>query len=526
MDLGKEWSCTLVTLTCFACTAFLILRTLLKREGLTWLPMPHNASVLWGHEKTVFSMSAGMAYAQWLKDLNTNVLKIRGALGNRDLLVLADPFAVTHIMQRRIYDYPHSNVVRPRIARLLGKSLAWVEGEQEHKRMRQLVATSLAPEAIRRGAYNVHAAADTLQERLQSHLANKSGSMTINVIDWTNQATLDVIGRFAFAHDFGGGIDQDARKILSVWRNMAKAAISRKGLFVLMILRRFPFLNHLPLEALLAQGNVRHTIREGIAKELIRRSQNLAVDDTDSNNLLSRLASAHEARLITMDELMDHITTYIFAGSETSSQTLGYALWELAKDPERQFRLRDECLSYAEPHISYDDSQTKLPYLDAVVREILRLHPALAYMERVSVKEDILPLRHPLVTPDGKQLRSIKISAGQIVVIPIHTINRMDSVWGDGSAFRPERWLEEMPPRDILSSGWSNVMSFGDGPRNCVGFRLALFQIKVLLMTLVRHFEFQDSGAIIVDKIASSMQPTVQGQEELGPYLPITVTAL
>jgi hypothetical protein len=50
--------------------------------------------------------------------------------------------------------------------------------------------------------------------------------------------------------------------------------------------------------------------------------------------------------------------------------------------------------------------------------------------------------------------------------------------------------------------------------------------MKVLLMTLVRNFEFHDTGAVIINKIAASMQPTVQGQEQLGPYLPVAVTAL
>ncbi len=58
----------------------------------------------------------------------------------------------------------HSEVVRPRIARLLGKSLGWVEGEGEHKRMRQLVGTSLSPDAIKQGAPNVFAAAERVSQ--------------------------------------------------------------------------------------------------------------------------------------------------------------------------------------------------------------------------------------------------------------------------------------------------------------------------------------------------------------------------
>ena len=60
----------------------------------------------------------------------------------------------------------------------------------------------------------------------------------------------------------------------------------------------------------------------------------------------------------------------------------------------------------------------------------------------------------------------------QVVLIPIIAIHRMDSVWKDADAFRPERWLGELPPSQELCSGWANGLAFSDGPRNCVGLRL------------------------------------------------------
>ena len=48
----------------------------------------------------------------------------------------------------------------------------------------------------------------------------------------------------------------------------------------------------------------------------------------------------------------------------------------------------------------------------------------------------------------------------------------MDSVWKDPDTFRPERWLDALPPSDVLCSGWSNTLAFSDGPRNCIGYRL------------------------------------------------------
>lgn len=107
-------------------------------------------------------------------------------------------------------------------------------------------------------------------------------------------------------------------------------------------------------------------------------------------------------------------------------------------------------------------------------------------MERVATKDDVLPLSQPLVLSDGTATRSVPIKKGQIIVIPITSIHRLKSVWGDGATtFKPERWLpgenggEEMPDKERLSKGWSGLLAFSEGPRNCVGYRLGESQLQL-----------------------------------------------
>lgn len=116
------------------------------------------------------------------------MIRIRGALRKPDILVVGDPAALTHIMQRNIYDYHHSEVVRPRLARLLGKSLAWVEGEPEHKRMREIFLSSLSPESIRNGTSDFFLVASKVESSLESHCIDKGGSVHVNILEWVNQA--------------------------------------------------------------------------------------------------------------------------------------------------------------------------------------------------------------------------------------------------------------------------------------------------------------------------------------------------
>jgi cytochrome P450 len=129
---------------------------------------------------------------------------------------------------------------------------------------------------------------------------------------------------------------------------------------------------------------------------------------------------------------MAYLYMYSMAGYETTSQTVSYALWELAKNPAIQERLREECAEFlGEP--SYDDMQTKLPYLDAILRETsahfisslclyftdipassLRMHPAVPTVERQSGKDDVIPLRHPIVAKDGSLVSEVHIKPGQV----------------------------------------------------------------------------------------------------------------
>jgi cytochrome P450 len=81
----------------------------------------------------------GRLFREWASSLGLTY-KIKAAFGAPDILVLCDPGGISHILQKHIYDYHHSRVVRPRVARLLGKGLGWVEGEGEHRRMRRLVS--------------------------------------------------------------------------------------------------------------------------------------------------------------------------------------------------------------------------------------------------------------------------------------------------------------------------------------------------------------------------------------------------
>ena len=78
-----------------------------------------------------------------------------------------------------------------------------------------------------------------------------------------------------------------------------------------------------------------------------------------------------------------------------------------------------------------------LPYLDAVVREALRVHSPVSLVVRVAKEDDVIPLEIPFVDVDGKTQTDIKITKGDFLMIPIQVVNRSEKIWGkDAAQFR------------------------------------------------------------------------------------------
>ncbi|KAG5718713.1 hypothetical protein E4T56_gene16594 [Termitomyces sp. T112] len=351
-----------------ACTCYAILAT--TQSSIRHLPLPPGAKICWGHEKEVFSNQPGLTFRKWIRQLGLT-FRIKAAFGAPDILVTSDPIAIAYILQKRIYDYHHSSIVRPRIARLLGKGLGWVEGEMEHKRMKRLAMPALTAENIKDMSSDVMNCVGQVIGELKDLVQKAISGMQINVLDWTGKATLNVVGRFAFLHDFEGGNSRDAKNILNARKTAVPVVTQYMAHLTLMLLRRFPILNHFPINVIRSQALAKRTIHAGVAKELIYRNRLLSRDnhETYSKDLLSRLLSAAAKGQITMAEVYEHISTFIISGFETTTTVVGFAAWELSRHSEKQARLREELLTVnGQP--TYKDIHERLPYLDATLKEM------------------------------------------------------------------------------------------------------------------------------------------------------------
>ncbi|EUC54580.1 cytochrome P450 family protein [Rhizoctonia solani AG-3 Rhs1AP] len=509
--------------------AYLLVRRALQSHStdvVHSLPEPIGTHWFWGHEMIVHESSYGEAHTAWINSYGSTY-KIKGALFHPEVLVTTDPAAIAHMFGKEVYSYVKSPVIRPIVDRLMGKSLVWAEGDV-HKRQRQQLTRFFSTQATRDMFDMINLCARVGSEHLATEVA-RSGSnpkqgAKVNLCNLTSHITLDIIGRFAFDHDFECGKSEASQKIANSWKAQVDLGLQKAGLIGLVVLRAFPFIAHLPVKSIQAQGEVKTILRE-IAEKIIANDTKDQQKD-DFLRTLTRLAEKGELEA-PREELLDHVSTMVLVGQETTSGIINFALYELAKNPEYQNRLREEITRLGrEP--TYEDLMSGMPWLDAVVKETFRHRPLSSHTERVALKDDVLRLHNPVYNERGHRITEVAIKAGQLIHIPSISMSHAKSVWGeDADEFRPERWLDPSRlPSAGATTGWNGLFIFSEGPRQCIGFRLAILSFKTILTTFIRNFEFHDTGAIVKARFSATLQPFVVGEEEKGTQLPIGVSII
>ncbi|KIK36433.1 hypothetical protein CY34DRAFT_16395 [Suillus luteus UH-Slu-Lm8-n1] len=172
------------------------------------------------------------------------------------------------------------------------------------------------------------------------------------------------------------------------------------------------------------------------------------------------------------------------------------------------------------------DELVELSYLDAVVRETLRLHAPVPSTVRVAMKDDILPVDTPFTDKYGVVHDGINVRKGDSIFIPILAINRSEAIWGtDAKEFNPDRWASLPEVASQVPGVWGHLMTFLGGPRACIGYRFSLVEMKALLFTLVRAFEFELAvPASDVGKRSTLVQrPFLRSDPESKSQLPLLV---
>uniref|UniRef100_A0A2M4BJZ6 Putative cytochrome p450 9b2 n=1 Tax=Anopheles marajoara TaxID=58244 RepID=A0A2M4BJZ6_9DIPT len=187
---------------------------------------------------------------------------------------------------------------------------------------------------------------------------------------------------------------------------------------------------------------------------------------------------AHD-RAWTDSELIAQAFIFFFAGYETVSWSMSFALYELAIAEDIQRKLREEIdeteASLADGEVIGYEKLQSMRYMDMVVSETLRKWPFATVLNRECIQD---------YQYDDGSGNKFTIEKGSLLLMPFIGMHFDEKYYSEPERFDPERFNEQN--RKNIQSG--TYLPFGIGPRNCIGSRFALMEVKVVLYYLLKHF--------------------------------------
>ncbi|KAH0952173.1 hypothetical protein HN011_012211 [Eciton burchellii] len=314
---------------------------------------------------------------------------------------------------------------------------------------------------------------DFLDEKL-----SKTGKVEMELKNLFGRFTADVVANAGFGVD---GLCFDEERQKESFFTMGKSFLEPSAFnnFIFTLIFFMPLLNKIFRRSFLPK-KVSQFFKMIVANVMEERRR----DGSFRNDFLQLMIELKQTEndKIDLDVLTSHAVSFFIDGYETSSTVLSFVGFQLANHPKVQEKLREEVMSVLN---KYDDVITyealkDMTYMDQVINESMRVMPAIGFFSKTCTEE------YELKGSDGLICR---VQPGTDIVISVHGLHEDARYWENPQVFDPERFG---PDRKHTIEKFS-FLPFGEGPRICVGMRMAQLQMKACLSTLLRKFSLETS---------------------------------
>jgi len=384
---------------------------------------------------------------------------------------LTDLDLVKQVLVTSCYKYNRPEGFRDLIPPL-GNSLMTCNGK-EHTWQRKMLNPAFSYGHLKGMVPFMKTAADELVQLWKGNLEESQEDYAdVMVHVDLNRLALDIIGESAFGYQFKSvlGVETEITKAF----NHLTTGI-RLGSFSMAL----PFYKYLPTKENRLKWNAIKITNEVVMKVIKGRRQLKKTSNTSRNRDLLDMAMdmPDDQTGLTMDDeqLCAQVFAFLFAGQESTSVTMAWTLYELAKYPDMQEKIREEANEVlGDGSVVTWAKLDELHYLGNVIKESMRLYPAAADVFREAALED--------------SLGGYRIPPKTFILCGIHAIQRSEKYWPDPETFKPERF--EHLTKEQESTMRSILMPFSFGPRMCIGNKLATAEMRLVLASLLQNFTF------------------------------------
>jgi len=362
-------------------------------------------------------------------------------------VVLSHPDAVKQVFTgdpKLLHAGEANGILRP----ILGPNSVLLLDDRPHMTQRKLLLPPFHGERMKAYGALMEAAAE-------AEIASWPAGRVVATRPAMQRITLEIVMRAIFGVNDAGGMDRLRAALTRVieWT-------TQPSQMMLVALAGARNTHRLP-----AYRGVMGELDAVIAEEIGRRRAVDGLEERDDVLSMLLLARHEDGSPMSDAELRDELLTLLVAGHETTATALAWALERLARHPDAWARLRSGDAAY----------------LDAVIKETLRLRPVLPIVLR--------RLKAPM------EIGGWELPEGVSATPCIYLMHRRPDIYPDPRAFRPERFLEQ-------PAGTYTWIPFGGGVRRCLGASFAQFEMAAVLRVLARRCARLEPDALVPERIA------------------------
>ena len=373
------------------------------------------------------------------------------ALGIRTKLILTqNPAFINYILKENHRNYNKSELTTERAVELFGKGLLFSNGDYWLKQ-RRLIQPAFHREKLRE-LY------DIIIRCIDDFLYQFPVNDSVDIYPLMHQVSFKIIIQSLFDIKLSSQIMEELSNIFTELQDFLITDINQP-------LRRFfyPFTRQKNLQ--LKKAKRLREIFSGIINE--RKASDKNHGDLLAMLLNSRYEDTGEA--MTDEQVVDEVLILIFAGHETTANTLSWLLYLLSTNKDAYLKLTNtfkdctihECLNNE--------------YLKATINEAMRLYPAAWMTERVAIEDD--------------EFGGFSFPKNTIIIPFFFGLHRDKNLWSDEQKFNPDRFILDTKVEKL-----KNYFPFGAGPRMCIGNNFAMAEMSFFIFLFLKKFQIKSTG--------------------------------
>ncbi|KAH9857430.1 cytochrome P450 [Lenzites betulinus] len=523
-----------------------LFRDYVLSSPLDRLQGPAPKSLLGGHVVEMFDRK-GYKFLREVSETCGPVSRLQGVLGSR-MLHIYDPKALHSVLIKDVENFPKCTDPFDDFILFLGPSVLTTNGSQHRKQRKQLNPVFSAAH-LRNMTDLFYEIAHGVRKALNGRIGDAADGEVIDVNGWMARTTLEMLGQATLGYSFDNFVEDSTdafgESLKAFFPTYSRVALL--GFILPPLSYIIPIRLCRAIMRVIPNSDIRQMMN--ISDTMVKRSLEiinekkmalLKGDDVmrekvgEGKDLMSILLKANmlapEADRLSDDELVAQMSTFILAGMDTTSNALTRILHVLAEHPAEQERLRAEVTEARNGNDIAYDALDRLPFLDAVCRETLRVHSPVNIISRATAKDMSLPLHTPCRDKNGMVVTEVAVPKGTWVMANLQASNCNPALWGeDAYEWKPERWLRPHPSQldDARIPGvYSNLMSFSGGVRSCIGFKFSQLEMKIVLSVLLSSFKFESTGRPVFWNTSAVSYPTMsEDDDKPGMLLKVTRVA-